>query len=79
MEREDKSISESGKEVKWIKCILEEWTLFLLFEVLHLSATIYDDKMSVIQFASSLVVSQRIKYIEIQLHFTGNLIKGNLF
>lgn len=79
MESEYKSITEAAKEVKWIKCILEECISFRLFKHTYLSATVYSDNMSAIQFASSPIENQRTKYIEVQLHFIRNLIKDNLF
>ena len=75
MEAEFVTLTESSKELIWLKNVLENKCLNLNLK----DCTLYCDNQASINFANSPLENQRTKHIDVRYHFIRNLIYDTVF
>ena len=79
MESEFIALTETSKELIWLKHILEECTNFKLLSLNNATSTLFVDNQAAIDFVKSPIQNYRSKHIDVKLFFVRDLVYQELF
>lgn len=79
MESEFLSITDSCKELLWLRNVIMECGVMNIFDTSDFKCTLFSDNEAAIAFSKSPVENSRTKHIDVRFHFIRDLLAKNVF